>query len=241
MPKYRLKLLDRQEIAEGTMAFLWEKPLAFDYQAGQYAEFTLIDPPDTDAEGDSRLFTLASSPHEDFLMFATRMRDTAFKRVLRYAKKGLAIKIDGPQGDFILHSDFTRPAVFLAGGIGATPFRSIAISATRSELLHKIYFFHANRTPESAPFFKELVDLALKNPNYSYIPTMTEMEHSNRQWGGELGHITADLIRRYINDLSLPIYYIAGPPGMVSSLHRMLKSAGIKDSQIKTENFDGYP
>ena len=77
MPIYKVKLQRKEEIADGTMAFYFEKPKGFEFKAGQFGDFTLIDPAETDAEGNTRGFSLASAPYEDFLMFATRMRDTA--------------------------------------------------------------------------------------------------------------------------------------------------------------------
>lgn len=83
MPICKVKLKAREEIAAGTMAFHFEKPEGFVYKAGQFADYTLINPSETDAEGNTRGFSLASAPYEDDLMSATRMRDTAFKRVLK--------------------------------------------------------------------------------------------------------------------------------------------------------------
>jgi len=83
MPIYKIKLKSRTEVAAGTMAFRFDKPDGFTYKAGQFADYTLINPAETDAEGNTRGFSLASAPYEDDLMFATRMRDTAFKRDLK--------------------------------------------------------------------------------------------------------------------------------------------------------------
>ena len=88
MAIYKVKLKGRQEIASGTMAFHFEKPEGFSYKAGQFGDFTLANPPETDAEGNTRGFSLASAPYEDDLMVATRMRDTAFKRVFKTLELG---------------------------------------------------------------------------------------------------------------------------------------------------------
>lgn len=79
---HRPKLLSRVEVAKGTMAFHFEKPPGFDFKPGQSADLTLLNPPETDSEGNTRTFSIVSAPFEDQLMFATRMRDTAFKREL---------------------------------------------------------------------------------------------------------------------------------------------------------------
>ena len=78
MATHKVKLKRREEVAEGTAAFYFEKPEGFQFKAGQFLRFSLIDPPETDAEGDSRSFSIASAPHEEDLMIATRLRDTAF-------------------------------------------------------------------------------------------------------------------------------------------------------------------
>jgi ferredoxin-NADP reductase len=238
MKTYRIKLQDKRQVAEGTMAFYFEKPAEFIYKPGQYCGWTLIDAPETDAEGNSRNFSLASAPHEGFLMIATRMRDTAFKRTLRAMPSGAEIEIRGPMGTLTLHGDATRPAVFLAGGIGITPFRSIVLDAAYNKLPHKIFLFHSNRRPQDAPFLESLRKVL--NPNCVLVGTMTQMEESTQTWGGETGHITKEMLAKYVGDLSLPIYYVAGPPAMLKSLQQVLFDAGVNDSQIKIEEFEGY-
>ena len=104
-PGFMCKLKDRKEVAEGTMAFRFEKPSGWAFKAGQYLDMTLLDPSETDSEGNVRSFSIASAPHEETLMVATRMRDTAFKRVLRTMPLGTAVKIEGPSGDLILQND----------------------------------------------------------------------------------------------------------------------------------------
>lgn len=129
MSGYRSKLLSRVEVAEGTMAFLFEKPSQFDFKPGQSADVTPFNPPETDSEGNTRTFSIASSPFENHLMFATRMRDTAFKRSLKKMPLGTEVRIESPMGSFTLHKNSAKPAVFLAGGIGITPFLSIVRQA----------------------------------------------------------------------------------------------------------------
>lgn len=105
-----VKLISREEVAEGTMAFRFQKPSNWTYKAGQSLDMTLLNPPETDAEGNTRAFSLASAPQEDFLMIATRMRDTAFKRTLKALPIGAEVKIEGPFGNLTLHNKATRAA-----------------------------------------------------------------------------------------------------------------------------------
>src|ERR1017187_1779009 len=234
------KLAGRQEIAEGTMAFHFEKPRGWTFEAGQAIDITLLAPSETDAEGNTRTFTIASAPYEKTLMVATRMRDTAFKRVLKVMPVGAAVQIEGPAGDLTLHSDAARDAVFLCGGIGITPFRSIAFGAAKEHLPHRMFLFYSNRRPEDAAFLAELQALEKQNPNYRLIASMTGMEKSHRPWHGETGMINKEMLVRYLKDAWPPVYYIAGPPRMVKGLHTMIKESGVDERDIRTEEFSGY-
>jgi ferredoxin-NADP reductase len=237
---YKLNLKSRNEIAVGTMAFHFEKPSGFTFVAGQAGDFTITNPPETDAEGNTRSFTLASAPHEDDLIIATRMRDTAFKRSLNTIPLGTELSFDGPWGELTLHDDTHVPAVFLTGGIGVTPVRSMVLQATRDKLAQKLVLFYSNRRPEDTAFLEELNHTQQTNPAFTLIATMTGMEKSSAPWNSETGHIDKTMLTKFLGDLTLPIYYISGPPEMVSGMQKTLSDAGVKTSNIRAEEFSGY-
>jgi ferredoxin-NADP reductase len=133
-----------------------------------------------------------------------------------------------------------RTAVFLAGGIGITPFRSIVFRAAKEKLPHRIFLFYSNRRPEDAPFLDELQALERENPNYKLIASMTEMSKSHRPWQGETGLIDKEMLARHLKGAISPIYYVAGPPEMVKGLKTMISEAGADDDDIRTEEFSGY-
>ncbi len=240
MTVYRVKLLKRELIAEGTMAFYLEKPAGFIFKAGQFGEWKLLNPPYTDAEGNTRALSIASSPTEPELMIASRMRPTAFKNSLKEIPIGTEIELDGPYGSFTLHENTARPAVILTGGIGITPFRSIVKHVADAKLPHKIFLFYSNRRPEDAVFLDELQSFEAENKNFKLITTMTEMEKSEKPWNGGQGYITKEMLQKYVDNLELPIYYSAGPQAMVAGMWQMLKAAGVSGDDIKTEDFAGY-
>src|ERR1700746_1734973 len=237
---YASKLLNRAGVAEGTMAFHFEKPPGFDFKPGQSVDLTLLNPPETDSEGNIRTFSVVSAPFEDRLMFATRMRDTAFKRSLKKVPLGTVVKMDSAMGSFTLHKNSAKPAVFLAGGIGITPFSSIVRQADPDRTSHKLCLFYSNRRPEDAPFVEVLQNLEKTNPNFCFIATMTEMSRSKKTWNGETGRMYKEILANYLNDVRGPIYYIAGPPAMVSGLRKMLVASGVDEDDIRTDEFAGY-
>ena len=232
-----IKLIKKEEIANGTMAFYFEKPEGFEFRAGQFADYTLVNPPETDEEGNTRGFSLITAPFEPNIGAATRLRDTAFKRVLRDLPIGAEIKLDGPYGDFTLHKTETTPAVFIIGGIGVTPVRSMIAQATHDKTAHKITLLHANRTPVDAPFAKDFERLASENPNFTFVPVVTDDVPG---WTGEHGHVDETMLRRHIPDLNTPIYYLSGPEDMVKAMRQLLVSVNVNEDNIKTEEFAGY-
>ena len=234
----RARLLGSEEVAAGTRAFRFARPAGFAFEAGQNVLLTLIEPPELDAQGPSRTFTVASAPHEPELMIATRMRDTAFKRVLAKAPPGTPVDIDGPNGFMVLHEDASRPAVFLAGGIGITPFLAMARDAAHRRLPHRIHLFYGNRRPEDAAFLDELSNI--QNPNWRLIAAMSEAEKSARPWSGERGFIDRAMLQRHLGDLHGPVYYFAGPPAMATAMQQMLSQAGVSDDDMRSEEFYGY-
>ncbi|MDR4478926.1 MAG: FAD-dependent oxidoreductase [Nitrospira sp.] len=237
---YTVVLTERRLVAEGTMAFYFDKPAQFVFTPGQFVDLTLLQPSETDAAGDTRAFSIASAPQESTLMVATRLRDTAFKRELQRMPLGSTVRMEGPFGKLVLHTDQTRLAVFLAGGIGITPFRSIVVQAAMQRSPHLMVLFYSNRRPEDAPFLDELQVLQDTNPHYRFVGTMTEPQKSSRVWQGETGYINAALLSKHLVNVEKPIYYVVGPPGMVGALRTMLKGAGIDDLDIRTEKFAGY-
>ncbi len=197
-------------------------------------------PPETDAEGDTRGFSLASAPYEKDLEIATRMRDTAFKRVLKAMPYGTLLKMDAPYGSFTLHTNTAIPAVFLTGGIGITPVRSILLEATKQPLSRRILLFYSNHAPEDTAFLAALERVATTNPQFTFVPTMTEMGDARGPWSGETGYVTTAMLEKYLDDLTVPIYYLSGPATLVTAMRKLLDAAGVNDDNIRAEEFTGY-
>jgi ferredoxin-NADP reductase len=205
---------------------------------------TLIDPPETDSEGESRFFSLANAPHEDDLVIAMRMRDTAFKRVLGRMPIGgnvrIEILLNSPHGSFALHDDASHPAVFLIGGIGIVPAFSMIKDALERKLPHNMFLFYSNRRPEDAPFLDELETLAKHHPSFTLIATLTKPEKETSSWRGETGHIDHSMLKKYVDDLQSPMYYLAGLPEMASAMKTMLTTSGVRVENIRAEEFTGF-
>ena len=229
----------REDVADGTSAFHFAKPQGFEFKAGQAAELLIADPADPGKDF-GHAFSIVSAPHEDELVFATRMRDSAYKNALRSLAPGSRVRLDGPFGSLTLHNKRARAAVFVAGGIGITPFMSILRHAAREKLPQPIALLYSNRRPEDAAFLEELQALQEANPDFRLVATMTEMEKSARRWDGERRLIDAAFVREAVRDLPDPIFYVAGPPAMVEAIRKTLEEAGVDGDDIRSEDFAGY-
>jgi len=240
MAEYEMTLVDRQRIARDTMAFWFDtNDASFEFRAGQHADFVFTRPCLGSESDNSRTFSLASSPHDNRpVMIAMRMRMTGFKCALKAAALGTKFTVSRPRGSFTLHRDITRPAVFLAGGIGITPIRSILQWITQEHLPHKLYLFYSNRETKDAAFLEEFENMAARNPRFTLIPTVTG--HRTLAGPYEKGHINREMLTRYLFGLKRPTYYIAGPSGMVTAMTDLLNASGVSENDVKTEEFGDY-
>jgi ferredoxin-NADP reductase len=173
-------------------------------------------------------------------MVARRLRTTAFKRTLNSSPLNTELLLQCPYGSLTLSRNRTRPAVFLAGGIGITPFRSLIWNATESLSPRRIFLFYSVRVPDEAAFLEELREMEQYNLRYKFVCTVTQPEKARMPWQGETGRISIEMLSKWIPDLSVPIYYIAGPSGMVAGVRQMLINSGISEDDIRVEEFAGY-
>ncbi len=237
MADYKFPLKERFEVAEGTMAFVFDTSSAdFTFRAGQYVEIEIEAPQYTDEKKNHREFSIASSPNEKgILMVTTRLGSperpiSAFKKSLTEIPLGTEVKVEGPYGMFTLHENPAKKAVFIAGGIGITPVRSIIKYATEGKLPHKITLIYSNRNPASIVFLKDLQQCEKENPNFKLFVRMTEKE----------GYVDAEYIKKSVGDFENVIFYVVGPPGMVTAMTKLLEEIGISRDDLRFEEFTGY-
>ena len=224
-----------------------DKTIPLNYTAGQFAFFD-IGGVYNDPKGPIRHFTISSSPTENFIMFSTRIRDSPYKKRLSTLEEGSRVKVRGPEGQFVLHEDYSKPAVFLSGGIGVTPFRSMIKYATDKQLPLRIVMFDSNRNRDNILFKQEFGDCANINKNLKIIYTISDggqqqSSSTANDWKGEYGRIDKAMILKYLdtNMLNNSIFYICGPPSMLKAMQSLLQdNLEIPKERIKVEEFTGY-
>lgn len=209
----------------------------FSFIAGQYCFVILPNLLYPDDRGGKRHFSIVNSPNQKgIITIATRLRDSGFKKTLNELPIGSEVSLGPIAGAFTLPDNTQRPLVFIAGGIGITPYMSMLWYIKEESLPYKITLVYSNRNQSSTAFLEELQNYPLPPTTYNLILTMTD----DPNWQGERRKVDAKFIKEYFPNVNANFYYVVGPPAMVDPVQRSLLEAGVDISNIKIENFTGY-
>ncbi|HWA32036.1 MAG TPA: RnfABCDGE type electron transport complex subunit D [Candidatus Paceibacterota bacterium] len=238
--KLILTLKERWDVAKNTIdfGFIPDKKLAF--KAGQYLELTLAHHR-PDARGNRRYFTIASAPTDEDIYFGIKFypEPSSFKQRLLRMKKGEKLVAGQLAGDFTLPDDVNKKLCFIAGGIGATPYRSMLGLLLAKKERRDIVMFYSNRRAEDIAY-ADTIEEARNELGVKTVFTLAELESIPSDWNGERGFITDEMLKKYMPDWRERLYYVSGPPSMVDAFKKTLRQMGIHRSHIKTDFFPGY-
>ena len=230
------------------VSFRFGRPDDYRYTAGQWHVVTIPATP----EPLTHHFTHSSSPTEPYLEFTTRMRGTEFKNALAALAPGTLVQMEGPYGTFTLDAAMSdgaaaairgaqesrrRPLVFITGGIGITPVRSILRWQMDSGVAWPAVLLYTNSGEDAIAFREELDTMAEALPDLKVVYVVSRPSPA---WIGRQGHIDAGMLAEELDDIAAPLYYVSGPPSMVQSLRDILVGQGVDRESIKTERFEGY-
>jgi ferredoxin-NADP reductase len=224
-----LKLKEVKEIAKETFEFTFEKPKNLSFTAGQYLEFTLPHE-NIDTRGVRRYFTIASSPTEDDLKIAVKIgpQSSSFKQKLAKLKKGDLLYATQRAGDFVLPGDPKKEKLlFIAGGIGITPFRSMIQYLEDQKIKSDIVLIYCNRNEDM---------IAYPKLNVKVIDVLSDPKANFK---GEKGRLDLEKLERLVPDVKSRLCYLSGPNKMVESYKKILKKAGVRPWRVKTDYFPG--
>jgi len=230
---------ERKEIAEGTMMITFDlQGEEVSFKPGQYFFITIPNMPHPDDRGNRRHFSIVNSPNEHgVITMATRWRQTSgFKTSLRDMPLGSEVAIGRIAGDFVLPDNTSRPIVFIAGGIGITPFISMLRYVREEQLAYDLTLLYSNRGRESTAFFDELREMDHAMPEFRLVLTMSR----DPDWPGEKRTIDAQFIRDYVPDPNSRFFMIAGPPAMGEGMAKVLAQVGVDGKNVQVERFTGY-
>jgi len=227
---------DKNNIAPLIYEFWFESKKRFDFIPGQFLEWT-VPHKKTDNRGIKRYFTIASSPTEENILLATKIpfESSTFKQNLKNIEIGEKIKVGKPQGNFILPEDEKQKLVFIAGGIGITPFRSMIKYLTNKNLKRDIVLFYAANLIEEF-CFKDIFEKA----NIKTVYIVSNKNNVSDSWQGETGYLNEEIIKKHAPFWQERLFYVSGPEPMVRAMVKTLVEMGVSKNKIKKDYFPGY-
>lgn len=224
----KLSLIETKPEVTGVVSFIFKPEEALSWKPGQYMH-VMLPHENADDRGTERWFTISAAPFEINPSITTRIaadKGSSFKHALTALKAGDSVEVDYVDGDFTV-DDAEKEYVFIAGGIGITPFHSILKEADHAGVKFNVTLIYANRD-ENVPFKMEIDSFASRNPNLHvhYLTSPQQIDEAS--------------IKEIVSDLMKPIFYLSGPEPMVKSLADVLKNMSIPAEHVKLDDFPGY-
>lgn len=241
-PKLKLlpKLVEKQRISPDIVDFVYKLKRPINYKPGQYMEWTL---PHTDADsrGARRYLTLASSPTEDNIRLGVKFYPdgSSYKKAMLGSDGNTPIAAGQLSGDFVMPSDSSQKLVFIAGGIGITPFRSMLKYLVDKKQKRDVVLIYSNKT-ERDIVYRDVFKQASEQIGLKTTYTLTDLNKVPSTWTGEKGYISESMLKTEVPDFNERLFYISGSHQMVTGVKEALNNLGIPSHQIKTDFFPGY-
>ncbi len=238
--RYTLRLVKKVQLSPTIYDFVFASDAPVRFRPGQYLEW-MMPHRKSDQRGLRRYFTIASSPTEKEVHLGVKFYQSpsSYKSSLLQLRPGQSIVAGQLDGDFTLPADINKPLVFIAGGIGVTPFRSMIKFLLDRQQSRTITMFYAVQSTADI-VYSDIFEQAGAELGLRTVYVLGDTKKVPPDWHGETGYITADMIQRQVPDYPARTFYISGPQMMVESYKKVLHSLGLPNAQIKTDYFPGF-
>jgi ferredoxin-NADP reductase len=238
--KQSLRLIRKNKLSPDLYEFIFETEKRLPFTAGQYLEWTLGHA-QPDSRGNRRYFTIASSPTESDIRLSIKVfpDSSSYKKKLLMMNAGEKIMVDQLSGDFVLPKDQSQKVVFIAGGIGITPFRSMIQYVIDKKEQRNIVLFFANKNADDI-IYQDTFLRAQSAFGMKTVYTLSSDGKIPKNWNRHVGRIDSELIKKEVPDFADRMYYLSGPHAMVTAYADILSSMGIKKEKIMIDFFPGF-
>lgn len=233
--KFEFPFIKKERIANNTFTFHFGRVGKFNFIPGQYFRINLkIKNPDE--RGSLKYFTISSpNTNKEEIQITTKIFKSSFKKKLHSLKKGDRVSFYGPLGFFTFNAN-NKPKIFLAGGIGITPYHSILTNLDYKKFKAKILLIASFSIYRDVIFYKELKKIEKENPNIQIIYTLT----GESKDGFEVGRINEEMIKKYSPEFLDSEFFVVGSPAMEEELFDIVKKMKVSEKNIFKEHFSGY-
>jgi predicted ferric reductase len=177
-------------------------------------------------------FTIVSSPAGKGLSICAKAAGD-FTSILGKTQPSDLAYIDMPFGVFSFLEHDAERLVFIAGGIGITPFMSMLRYMRDRKLQKEVILLWANKMEKDIAFKAELDRMASEMPSLKIIHILSRQE----DWSGEKGRVNADTLKRHVGNFEKGEFFVCGPPSMMSDLQKILSDLGVSKKRMHMERF----
>ena len=235
-----LTLKDKIQLAPDIYDFVFTPSRQLAFAPGQYMEWTLGHA-DPDSRGNRRYFTLASSPTEAQLRLGIKFypQSSSYKQAMLAMDENAEIKASQLAGEFVLPRNVRQKCVFIAGGIGITPFRSMIKYLMDTHQRRPLVLFFVAKTADEL-VYRDVFDQARREVGLKTIYAITDPARSPKGWQDQVGRLTPQLLKAEVPDYRKCLFYISGPKSMVDAFKELLHQLHVDDDHIKTDFFPGF-
>lgn len=224
----QLKMEERRKEVDDVFSFIFQPQEVISWQAGQYLLYK-IPHEHPDERGDTRIFTISSPPYQKKIMLTTRYlfeESSSFKKALFAKKVGDMVEAIKIGGEFTVNKE-DKKLVFIAGGIGITPYHALLLELEERREEKDIILIYSNREVNNI-VFKDTIDRLAKEyhtlkVNYIFSPQRCDQE----------------LIKQTVPDILKRIFYLSGPMAMVKGVEEALRQLNVPQENIKKDYFPG--
>ena len=238
-PKFRLslRLTEIQRISDMVYNYVFQPNRRFTFLPGQYMEWTLAGVP-YDSRGNRRTFTIASSPTEDTVQVGLKYYEpaSAYKATFGHMQIGDVIHASQLAGNFTVDPHGTEKLVFIAGGIGITPFRSMVKYFLDKNIVRDVVLLYVVSDPTEIAYAREFDEA--RRVGVRFVPVVTQQGYMAA--GVISAKLSQELIAQLVPDYAARTFYVSGPPTMVDGTKRYLSGLQVPHANVKTDHFSGY-
>ncbi len=239
-PKFRvrLRLKEIQKISDQVYNYIFQPDHRFNFLPGQFMEWTLAGVP-YDSRGNRRTFTIASSPTESEVQLGVKYYEPAstYKSSFSSLRTGDIVYASQLAGNFTMKGKEAEKLVFVAGGIGITPFRSMVKYLTDKNTQSDITLLYIVSDPREFAYLREFREAA--RVGIRLVPIVTRA-YDNLPAGVINAKVTAELLAKLVPDHGERTFYVSGPSVMVDGTKHYLRQLGVSRRNIVTDHFSGY-
>jgi len=233
--KYRIIQIFQENPMSKTMRMEPLEGRRFDFKPGQFVMLHLLDASSNTANL-KRAYTISCSPTAGNYLEVTFKIQGVFTNELAKMREGNLLGVEGPYGSFVLDESIKDDLVFIAGGLGITPFRCMLNYIVKKNLPNQVIVFYSSRFYENFVSIKDLEELKERKSNLRYILTLTG-DAVPENWGGLRGRIDEKMLKENLNSFDRKVFYICGPPQMVKEIVEILSRNGVEKDKIKSEGW----